>query len=73
MPDAASAQMMLGSAWDSPLVFLIETEAIECPADKSYSRCRASERKARSRAFTPISTVSQAAVVSGNPPVKKLR
>lgn len=73
MPSATGAQTMRGSAWDSPLVFLIEAEAIECQADKSYSRCRASERKARARAFSVQNTARLAAMVSGNPPVKKLR
>ncbi|MBA4290808.1 MAG: hypothetical protein C0439_17720 [Pseudomonas sp.] len=49
---ATNARMGLGSAWGSPLVFLIGCRAIECLADKGYSRCRASAIKARARAFT---------------------
>ncbi|VXB43407.1 hypothetical protein PSEUDO8BK_30349 [Pseudomonas sp. 8BK] len=69
--DATGAQMLRGSAWDSPLVFLIEAEAIECLADKSYSRCRASERKARARAASSQRTTILTAVTSENPPMPK--
>ena len=72
MPAAQGAQMLLGSSWGSPLVFLMAASASECAADKSYSRCRASAENPRTRGLMLHKAPSMAVITSGNPPLKNL-